>query len=150
MGHMTCNKSQGFGNKLMRELEYTKLAEETKELQSDMRRLELTAVAAVGGTTAFLLTEHYGKNFLFFGSFVPLLITLAATLRYVAYYYQLRRIRQYLVAKELEDGYEGWETFLDKNSRSTASHLATISSVVFWAVLLLFSFGFFLAVFAYD
>lgn len=134
----------------MRELEYTKLAEETKELQSDMRRLELTAVAAVGGTTAFLLTEHYGKNFLFFGSFVPLLITLAASLRYVAYYYQLRRIRQYLVAKELEDGYEGWETFLEKNNRSTASYLATISSVVFWAVLLLFSFGFFLAVFAYD
>lgn len=134
----------------MRDLEFSKLTEEIRELQSDMRRLELTAVAAVGGTTAFLLTEQYGKDFLFFGSFVPLLITLAASLRYVAYFYQLKRIRQYLVAKEVESGYDGWETFLQKSRRSIASRLATVSSVAFWMVLLLFSLGFFLAVFAYD
>lgn len=134
----------------MRELEYSKLADEVKELQSDMRRLELTAVAAVGGTTAFLLTEQYGKDFLFFGSFVPLLITLAAGLRYVSYFYQLKRIRNFLVSKESEDGYSGWETHLSKTQRSLASRLASISSVVFWVILLFFSFGFFLAVFAYD
>jgi hypothetical protein len=121
-----------------------------KELQSDMRRLELTAVAAVGGVTAFLLTESYGKNFLFFGSFVPLFITLGAALRYVAYFYQLKRIRRFLAGKEFVDGYDGWETFLQKDKSSFASRLAGVSSLAFWSLLLVFSCAFFLAVLAYD
>ena len=134
----------------MRELEYGKLADEVKELQSDMRRLEITAVAAAGAVTAFLLTESYGKNFLFFGSLVPLLITLGATLRYVAYFYQLKRIRRFLATKEVADGYDGWETFLLKDKDSVASRLATLSSIAFWSLLLVFSCALFLTVLAYD
>jgi len=134
----------------MRDLEYSKLADETKGLQSDMRRLELTVVAAVGGITAFLLTEKFGNDFLFFGAFVPLVITLAAALRYTAYYYQLKRIRTFLVGKEAEDGYAGWETYLSEQQRSRASRLATLSSFVFWILLLIFSCAFVLAVLAYD
>ena len=65
-----------------------------------MRRLELTVVAAVGGTTAFPLTEKFGKDFIFFGAFVPLVITLAAALRYTGYFFQFKRIRMFMVGKE--------------------------------------------------
>lgn len=134
----------------MREQEYTKLADEVQQLQSDMRRIELASVAAVGGICAFLLTEKFGMDFLFFGSLLPLLVTLAAALRYVAYFYQLKRIRTYLATKEQEAGYDGWEAYLVEHRGTPAARLAAISSIVFWLMLLVYSLAFFIVVLAYD
>lgn len=134
----------------MREIEYGKLADEVKNLQSDMRRLEFTAVAVVGAVSAFLLTEKYGKDFLLLGSLIPFLVTLSAGLRYITYYYQLKRIQEYLRKKEIEDGYDGWEQFVQGSKKSIASRLSIISSLAFWLMLLLFSLAFIAAVLAYD
>ncbi|WP_309398321.1 hypothetical protein [Cerasicoccus maritimus] len=119
----------------LKEAEWKELRNEAISLSQESRKLELVAVAGTGGVYAWLATNNLG-NLQSAAWFIPVLFSLAGSLRAWAINKNIGVISKYLltVESELSDN-EGWEAFF----KPRRGHLFG-SAVTFWILFILITF----------